>query len=79
MTRKTGSDNKAIGCWLVPSTCMLKIGEAIVWVKIEVYVMWCGVVALPVRGGVSIWIVLSRVIFSVLSLGSRVDIAVMRR
>ena len=41
MTRKTGCDIKAIGCWLVPSTCMLDKGWAIMWIEIEVKVIWC--------------------------------------
>ena len=26
LTRKTGSNNNAIGCWIVPSICLLEIG-----------------------------------------------------
>ena len=41
-TRKTGSYNHAIGCWLVPSTCMLEKGGSVMWVEIEVQVVWGG-------------------------------------
>ena len=36
MTPKTGSDNNVVGFPPGPITCVLEIGEAIVWVKIEV-------------------------------------------
>ena len=51
----------------------------IVWIEIEVKVVWCGVATLVVQWGVRIWILLSRVIFCVISLGIRADIAAIRR